>query len=86
MKCYGKDPLGGSRRKNLDENGRFRSFTRKQISERDDSLDITWLKEGSQHNGDDVAEPEDLVRQAIGELEGALDDLRGILAELGASK
>ncbi|MBN1759919.1 MAG: N-6 DNA methylase [Chitinispirillaceae bacterium] len=84
VKCYGTDPLGGARRKDLGEDGRFRAFTREQIAARDDSLDITWLKDDANNRHDSTAEPEDLVRLAIGELEGALDDLKAILVELGA--
>jgi hypothetical protein len=60
--------------------------TREEIAGRDDSLDITWLRDGSNGGHDNAAEPEELVCQAIGELEGALDDLKAILVELGAEE
>lgn len=65
------------------ETGRVRRFTREQIAERGDSLDIAWLKDDSADNGDDLPEPAALAQEAMTELEGALEDLRGILAELG---
>src|ERR1019366_1781556 len=42
-KAFGKDPHGRAKRKDEGEEGRFRYFTRKQITERDDNLDIAWL-------------------------------------------
>ena len=52
-KVFGKDPLGGppalKKRKHTGESGRFRKFTREftreWIAERDDSLDISRLKD-----------------------------------------
>ena len=86
-KAFGKDPLGSprslARRKDIGEEGRFRRFTREWIYERGDSLDISWLKDDSDGASDELPEPAELAREAMAALEGALDDLRGILAELG---
>lgn len=85
--AFGKDPLGGhkslAKRKDTGESGRFRKFTRESISERGDNLDIAWLKDDSDGAGDDLPEPAVLAREAMTELEGALTELRGILAVLG---
>ncbi len=43
-KCYGADPNGLSKRKDLGPEGRFRRFHATEIAERDYKLDITWLK------------------------------------------
>jgi type I restriction enzyme M protein len=87
VKAYGEDSLGGAealrKRKDEGEAGRFRKFTRKFIEERDDSLDISWLKDESEGNGEKLGEPAEYARQAMAELEGAFEDLKGILAELG---
>lgn len=84
---YGDDPLGGAKalakRKDAGEQGRFRKFSREQIVERGDSLDIAWLKDDSDTSTDELPEPAVLVQDAMGELEAALDELRGILEELG---
>ena len=56
---------------------------RAQIAERDDNLDIVWLKDEAAGEGDELPEPAVLAREALEELEGALEDLRGILSELG---
>jgi type I restriction enzyme M protein len=85
--AFGDDPLGGpealSARVDTGEAGRFRRFTRGQIAERGDSLDIAWLKDDSDGGGDEMPEPAVLAQEAVAELEGALEELRGILAELG---
>jgi type I restriction enzyme M protein len=85
--AFGKDPLGSAKSlaKRLDsgEQGRFRKFTRENIAKRGDSLDFAWLKDDSDTNAEDLPEPALLAQEAMGELEGAMEDLRGILAELG---
>jgi len=84
---FGDDPLGGAKalakRKDTGEEGRFRKFTREQIAARGDSLDIAWLKDDSDTSADELPEPSVLAHEAMGELEAALDELRGILEELG---
>ena len=85
--AYGKDPLGGAKalakRKDTGEKGRFRRFTREWVTDRGDSLDISWLKDESADDHTDLPEPAVLAQEAIWELEGALEELRGILLELG---
>ena len=71
------------KRKDTGDEGRFRCFDRAWISERGDSLDISWLKDDSDENSSEMPEPAVLAQEAIVELEGALEELRGILAELG---
>lgn len=87
VKAYGEDPQGGvealKKRKDQGEVGRFRKFTRQFIEERDDSLDISWLKDESEGDGEELGEPAMYARQAMAELEGAFEDLKGILEELG---
>jgi type I restriction enzyme M protein len=79
-KCYGKDPNGLSRRKDLGEEGRFRSFSIQQVKERSYKLDFTWLKDDSLEDSADLPEPQDLAAEAITELEAVVDDLREIMA------
>jgi len=50
---------------------------------RNDSLDISWLKDDSDTSNDAMPEPAVLAQEAMGELEMALEELRGILVELG---
>jgi type I restriction enzyme M protein len=85
--AFGDDPLGGSaslaKRVDTGEEGRFRKFSRDWVAERGDNLDIAWLKDENADNNSDLPEPAILAQEAIGELEAALAELRGILKELG---
>jgi type I restriction enzyme M protein len=81
--AYGPDPLGRSPRTATGPEGRWQCFSREEISARGDSLDLAWLKDDSAEDASELPEPAELARDAMGELEGALDDLRAILAELG---
>lgn len=65
------------------EQGRFRRFSRDWIRERGDSLDIAWLKDDNAEDAADLPEPAELAREAMGELEAALAELRALMGELG---
>ena len=64
----------------------FTDFTREQIADRDDNLDIFWLKDDSLDDADNLPEPEDLVSEAVTQLETALDALNDLAAQLGNGK
>ncbi|MCI0407233.1 MAG: type I restriction-modification system subunit M [Acidobacteria bacterium] len=64
------------------ETERFRRFIRDEIAKREDNLDIFWLKDQSLDDTDDLAEPEDLVSEAVTQLETALDALRDLALRL----
>jgi type I restriction enzyme M protein len=85
--AFGKDPLGSpkslAKRKDSGEEGRFRKFPREWIAEHGDNLDIAWLKDESEGASKNPLDPAVLAREAMTELEGALEELRGILSELG---
>jgi type I restriction enzyme M protein len=78
-KCYGTDPNGQSKRKDLGEEGRFRKFHIKEVQQRDYKLDINWLKDESLDDADSLPEPQELATEAISELEAIVDDLRDVL-------
>ena len=78
--AYGSDPNGRSKRMDTGETGRFRRFHISDVKERDYKLDITWLKDESLENADDLPEPQDLATEAITELEAVVDDLRELVA------
>ncbi len=85
--AFGDDPRGGPKalaaRGDQGEQGRWRGFTRKWIAARGDNLDIAWLKDEGESGADALPEPAALAREAVRELEGALEELRAILEELG---
>ena len=79
-KAYGKDPNGLSKRIDTGETGRLRRFHISDIKQRGYKLDITWLKDNSLEDSDELPEPQDLAAEAITELEAVVDDLREIVA------
>ena len=81
--AYGSDPLGLASRTATGPEGRWQCFGRDEITARGDSLDLAWLKDVSAEDGAVLAEPAVLAQEAMVELEGALEDLRAILLELG---
>jgi len=85
--AFGDDPLGQpaslSQRQDQGELGRWRVFSREWIAAREDNLDLAWLKDESDGLSEALPEPAMLAREAMEALELALEDLRGILSELG---
>ena len=79
-KAYGKDPNGQSKRKDTGDTGRLRKFHLSEIKEWGYKLDITWLKDESIEDSDELPEPQDRGGEAVTELEGVVDDLREIMA------
>jgi type I restriction enzyme M protein len=49
-------------------------------------LDIAWLKDDSATDAADLPEPEVLVREALGELEGVFADLKELMEALGVEE
>jgi type I restriction enzyme M protein len=78
--CYGADPNGRAKRQDTGVEGRFRSFDITEVKARDYKLDITWLRDESLEDADELPEPQDLAAEAITELEAVVDDLREIIA------
>jgi type I restriction enzyme M protein len=89
-KCYGSDPNGQagsvsarSRQPVESKEDRWRSFSNAEVKERDFKLDsFKWLKEEALEEADDLPEPTELATDAIAELEGAIEELNGVLALL----
>ena len=81
--AYGSDPHGLAPRTASGPEGRWQCFSREEIAERGDSLDLAWLKDDSAETSADLPEPAELARSAMDELDAALADLRAILEELG---
>jgi type I restriction enzyme M protein len=80
--AYGRDPNGLSKRTDGGDTGRFRKFHISEIKERGYKLDITWLKDDSLEDSDELPEPQDLAAEAITELEAVVDDLKDIVVLL----
>jgi type I restriction enzyme M protein len=83
-KAYGDDPYGKAKRKDQGEAGQFRKFTREEIAKRSDNLDITWLKDDSVSNHEDLPEPDVIAAEIVAKLRMALEEMEGLQEELGA--
>lgn len=81
-KAFGKDPLGKSKRKDEGEAGRFRCFSREEITKRDFNLDISWLRDDSVVHADDLPEPEVVAEEIVLGLKAATEAFEGVLNEL----
>ncbi len=73
------DPRLGDRT----ESERFRRYTRDDLTARDDNLDIVWLKDENLDNANELPEPEDLLGEAMTQLETAVDALNELGRILG---
>ena len=78
-KCYGTDVNGQGKRKDSGETGRFRCFPLDEVKKCGYKLDITWLRDESLEDSDELPEPQDLASEAITELEVVVDSLREII-------
>ena len=83
-RCYGSDPNGKAKRdpKHSKED-RWRSFHISEVQKCDFKIDsLKWLKDELLDDAGDLPEPEELIGEAVTELEGALKDLNTILSTL----
>jgi type I restriction enzyme M protein len=80
--AFGDHPLGKSPRTDQGEEGRFRCFTRQQISDRNDNLDIAWLRDTSDDPTDEMTEPDEIAAAIATHLRTALGAIEGLMEEL----
>lgn len=80
IECYGNDPNGRSKRSESDSrDGRWQSFTLDEIKTRRYKLDeFKWIRDEEHDDPDELPEPEELITEAMDELQLALDDLVNI--------
>jgi type I restriction enzyme M protein len=82
--AFGDDPLGRSPREEDGSNGRFRRFSRQQITERDDDLYIVWLNdEENENEALETASPDEVAAVVERHLVSALGEIRSLIDELG---
>lgn len=80
--CYGDDPLGKSPRTVAGHDGRFRRFTREQIKERNDSLDIIWLNDGNGETEGHLSDPDEIAAAILTHLRNALEEIELLIDEV----
>jgi type I restriction enzyme M protein len=68
------------------EECRLRCFSREQIRQKDDSLDLAWIRDDSAEDSANLPEPDALINEALEEMAGAMQELQAILVELGAAE
>jgi type I restriction enzyme M protein len=76
--CYGGDPNGKSPRTDLGEEGRFRRFSREKITKRGENLDISWLRDESLQDGDNLPEPDEIAAEIMMRLQSAMEDMEAL--------
>jgi type I restriction enzyme M protein len=81
-KAYGNDPKGKARRRDQGPQGRFRSFTREDISERNGTLDISWLRDEMGDTEAQMTRPEDIASAILLHLRSALGEVEALSEEL----
>jgi len=83
VRAFGDHPPGDAVRKDEDEAGRFRRFTRQEIAARGDNLDISWLKDTTVEAEDGLETPEDIAAAIEVHLTLALQEVRALVEEFG---
>ncbi len=82
---YGDDPNGSAPRIDTGDTGRFRCFTRDEISARGDNLDLTWLRDAADAE-DSLQDPADIAAVIMGHLRSALAEIEALSEELMESE
>jgi type I restriction enzyme M protein len=85
VRCFGNEANGRARRKPTDsKDDRWRSFPVREVKDRSFKLDgFKWLQEETLDDMDELPEPEELVTEAISELQQAIGELNEGLRLLG---
>jgi type I restriction enzyme M protein len=81
-KLFGEDPFGGSYREEQGEESRWRKLTNKQIAERDNNLDWSWLRDETADPDDDISAPQEVAVAIMGHLRAALEEIEALSEEL----
>ena len=76
--AYGDDPMGGGERVDRGDQGRFRCFTREQIRDRKENLDITWLRDDGSVAEQQLTEPDDIAAAILGHLRNAVEEMESL--------
>lgn len=80
-RAFGDDARGKGDRQDQGAEGRFRYFTREEIAQRSDNLDIAWLRDDEDAAENELTEPEDIAAAILGHLRAALAEIEGVTEE-----
>ncbi len=96
VECFGDDANGNAKRdeaRGLDkedanktgdelrEHTRWRCYTRDEIAERGDNLDISWIHDEDIERAEDLPEPDEIAAEIMSNLQAAMDEM-AVLQEL----
>jgi type I restriction enzyme M protein len=73
-------------RRDQGQEGRFRCFSREEISLRRDNLDITWLRDKNLDRAEDLPEPEVIAAEIMENLQIALEEMQALTEILERSE
>ena len=62
--------------------GRFRCFSREQIADRNDNLDIAWLRDTSNDPEDEMTQPGEIAEVIALHLRNALAEIESFTMEI----
>lgn len=77
---FGAATHGRSKRIDKGNNGRFCKFTRSEIKEKDENLDISWLRDESVIDSADLPEPDVIASQIMERLQLAVAEIEALQA------
>lgn len=79
---FGESSDGCSSRVDEGENGRFRKFSRKEIENLGDNLDIVWLRDKNAKSGDTLPAPNVIAAQMLENLKIAMAEIETLQSTL----
>lgn len=60
------------------EAGRWRCFSREEITKRGENLDITWLRDESLQSGENLPEPDEIATEILMRLTTAMEEMEAL--------
>lgn len=80
---YGRTPTGvGHVNRNRSADPRARRFSREEIAEHNESLDLVWLREDDPTRDEALTDPDDIIAAVLGHLDAALAEVRALAEDL----
>ncbi len=65
---------------------RLRFFSRDAIKAKDESLDLSWIRDENNEDASKLPAPDVLINEALSEMAGAMEELKAILADLDSEE
>lgn len=84
IKAFGQDPFDGESRKDQGLAGRLRRFSRQEVADQNDNLDIHWLPNDATSMEEGLVELDDIAVAIKNHLQSALAEIESVTQELGS--